>query len=87
MSCSIIINNQEFTFEPNALPARIARKLIYALNDAYMRSMSIACAPYQPVENTDRARYITACQLVHDNLFNVEESQEIRNACLERLRA
>lgn len=84
---TLIINNEELIFPPNSLTGRVARKLITALNQAYMRSMSIACAPYQPIEQTDRARYITACQMVHDNLYDVTESQEVRNMCLEKLRA
>lgn len=87
MKCQITINNQKLPFESNCLTGRIARKMIAALNTAYMRSMPIKCAPYMPVEQTDKARYITACQLVHDNLYDVTDGQEIRNICLERLRA
>lgn len=87
MPCQVFINNQELVFQPNSLTGRVARKLITALNTAYMRSFSIACAPYQATEQTDRARYITACQLVHDNVHDVTESQELRNMCLEKLRA
>lgn len=85
MTCQIFINNQALIFEHCSLTGRIARKLITALNTAYMHSLSIACAPYQPAENTDRARYMTACQMVHDNLYDVTEAQEVRNMCLEKL--
>lgn len=87
MPCQIIINNMPITFEAKSLTIRIARKLLDALNLAYMHSMSIKCAPYAPIEQTDKARYITACQLVHDNLCDVTDGQDVRNICLERLRA
>lgn len=87
LKCQVFINNEALTFAPFTLTGKIARKLIAALNQAYMQSLSISCAPYQPMTNTDRARYITACQMVHDNLHDVTEAQEVRNLCLERLRA
>ena len=87
MPCQITVNNQQLTFAPKSLTGRIARKMITALTHAYMRSLSISCAPYVPVEQTDRARYITACQLVHDNLFDITEGESVRNECLEKLRA
>lgn len=87
MLCQVFINNQQLSFEPNSLTGRVAHKLITALNHAYMHSFSIVCTPYKPVENTDRARFITACQLVHDNLHDITECQGVRNLCIEKLRA
>lgn len=87
MPCQVTINNIELKFQPKSLTGRVARKLITALNHAYMRSISIACAPYVPPEQTDRARYTTACQLVHDNVYDLTEAQSIRNMCIEKLQA
>lgn len=86
-ACQIIVNNIALNFEVKSLSVRVALKLIRALNAAYMQSKSISCLPYQPTEQTDRARFITACQLVHDNLFDITEGQKIRNECIEKLKA
>lgn len=83
----IDINGTSLRFEANSLPTRQALKVIRALSHAYMKSLRITSSPYVPTEQTDAARYVTACQLVHDNLLLVEDSQEIRNECLLPLRA
>ena len=87
MACQITINNQKLNFEEKSLTGRIARKIIHALNIAYMRSVSISCAPYVPTVQDEKHRYITACQLVHDNVWDITEGQSVRNGCLEKLEA
>ena len=83
----IIVNNEVVKFENNSLSVHVARKMVKALTHAYMRALSITCAPYTPTQPSDRAWYISACQLVHDNLWQVEEGETIRNECIEKLRA
>lgn len=84
---TLIINNQALTFPDFSLSGKVARKLINALNTAYMHSLSITCAPYAPTVQDDRHRYMTACQMVHDNVYDATECQSVRNECLEKLRA
>lgn len=85
--CHIICNNVLVEFYQGSLNIRAAVKLIRALNYAYEKSISITSYPYTPTDNTQRAAYVTACQLVHDNIADVTEGQAIRNECLLKLKA
>lgn len=83
----IYVNNEEFKFEPNSLNGSLARKLVHAINNAYMRALSISCAPYTPTDSTARSWYICTCQLIHDNVMDYADCADVRNECLYSLRA
>jgi hypothetical protein len=83
--CKIKIGKVVISFEPKSLPAYKAIRIIKAINKAYENCLAISCIPYRPTNEYPplyNELYVSACQLVHDNLYDITEGQRIRNECM-----
>lgn len=85
MTHHITVAGSTQNFYPKALSTYMAIRMIKAITHAYMKSIPISSS-YLPIEQTDKARYICASQLILDNMDDVYMSRAVKNECLYTLK-
>lgn len=84
---TITADKKAFDFYKNHLTFREAKKILLALQEAYLATKTIKVNNLQPENFDNRTLYIAACQCVHNNLEYFEDGLYIRNECLYQLKA